>query len=304
MLPQKKMSDVEAEAYTDTVRDWWDAHPFTLGLGSEEENNLTGRVTQADRAFFDEVERKYRKWYIGATYDTPDQPLLAKFVPYESLRGKKVLDIAIGTGWSAVAFAQYGAETYGIDLTAEAIRMSARHAEIKNVTLHLQQMDAQRLQFPDAFFDFVLAWGCYMHMPDTERALAETCRVLKSSGQIAAYWYNKSSWTYWFNFLFLRGILSGKLLTYKFNTTRLVSRYTDGSSKGGNRLTKVYTQKELERMYRSAGFSQVKVETLPMRDEAEGWPMAKFPFFKNFPENLRSWLGRKMAWGVVVTATK
>ncbi len=304
MQPQQKMSEEEAKAYTAKVRDWWNTHPFTVGLGSEGQNDLTGRVGQVDRAFFDEVERKYRKWYVGATFDTPDQPLLAKFVPYESLRGKKVLDIAIGTGWSAVAFAQAGADTYGIDLTEEAIRMSERHAELKGVSLHLQQADAQNLSFPDNVFDFVLAWGCYMHMPDTERALRESCRVLKPGGTAVSYWYNKSSWTYWFNFMFLRGVLAGKLIAYKFNPTRIVSRYTDGSSKGGNMLTKVYSPNELEKMYRAAGFSDVKVETLPLKGEVEGWPVGKFPIFRYLPQPIRTWMGKKWAWGVVVTAVK
>lgn len=301
MEAKKTMPEAEAESYTEHVQSWWNKHPFTLGLGSSAERDLTGPVGEIDRHFFDEVERKMRKWWIGATHES-GEPLLSKFVPYRELAGKKVLDIAIGTGWSTIAFAEHGAEVWGIDLTEEAIRMSRRHAELKGFTPHLAQMDAQALTFADATFDFVLAWGCHMHMPDTERSLREVRRVLKPGCATVAYWYNRSSWTYWFNFVFLRGILGGKLFAYRFNTTRLVSRYTDGSAIGGNALTKVYSPAELVRMYRAAGFSSVKVETMPLKGEVEGWPMAKFPVFRYLPQFIRNWMGKRWAWGLVVTA--
>ena len=303
MEAKKTMPEAEAKAYTTHVQTWWNDHPFTLGIGSTVGNDLTGRVGRVDRHFFDEVERKMRKWWIGATHEE-GQPLISKFVPYKDIAGKKVLDIAIGTGWSVVAFAEHGADVTGIDLTEEAIRMSRMHLELKGLTAHLLQMDAQALTFGPATFDFVLAWGCHMHMPDTERALREVARVLKPGGTTVAYWYNKSSWTYWFNFILLRGILCGKLWTYRGNTTRLVSRYTDGSALGGNALTKVYSPRELERMYRNAGFLSVKVETMPLKGEVEGWPMAKFPVFQYLPQSVRRWMGKQWAWGLVVTAEK
>jgi len=305
MEPKKHMPETAAREYTDVVRSWWDEHPFTLGLGSREANDLTGRVGEdIGLDFFNEVERKMRKWWIGATYDEGG-PLIGKFVPYDDLRGKDVLDIAIGTGWSTVAFAEYGATVNGIDITPEAVRMTRRHLELKNLEkdVRLAQMDAQRLEFPDRCFDFVLAWGCYMwHMPDTYRALQETHRVLKSGATAVSYWYNKSSWTYWFNFMFLRGVLCGKLLRYRFNPTRIVSRYTDGSAVGGNSLTKAYSPSELTRMYRNAGFRSVRIDTMPLQGEVEGWPAGKFPVFKYLPSGLRRWMGRKWAWGLVVTA--
>ena len=81
-----------------------------------------------------------------------------------------------------------------------------------------------------------------------------------------------------------------------------MSRYTDGSSHGGNALTKVYSPRDLKRMYQAAGFSSVKIDVLPLKGEVEGWPMAKAPFFKYLPKGVRDWMGRRWAWGMVVTA--
>lgn len=227
MNPTKRMSAEDAQSYTDNVRQWWDRNPFTMGLGSKEENDLTGRVEQVDAKFFQETDRKLRKWWVGATHEE-GQRVLAKFVPYALLRGKKVLDIAIGTGWSVVDFAAEGAQVTGIDLTDEAVRLTQRHLALKGLTADVQRMDAQQLAFADGSFDFVLAWGCLMHMPDTERALKQIARVLVPGGGTVAYWYNKSSWTYWFNFIFLRGILCGSSRTGGGSRWRAVLRARRG----------------------------------------------------------------------------
>lgn len=287
------------------VENWWNENPFTCGTASAERCDLTGRLDKIDEESFVQIERRMRKWWIGATYDDPNSPLLSRIFSYESLKGKHVLDIAVGTGWSSVEMARYAQTVTGIDLTDEAIRISTIHAGLKGISnVRFQKMDAQHMTFSDSSFDFVLAWGCHMHMPNTEASLAEVCRVLRPGGMTVAYWYNKSSWTYWFNFFFLRGILLGKLITYKGNMTRIVSRYTDGSSKGGNALTKAYTPFELEDMYRTAGFTSVWTRVMPIKNEVEGWPMDKLKLFKFLPKSWRTYLGRKMAWGQVVLAMK
>ncbi len=301
-LPRKTMSKEEAKSYTEVVRNWWNSHPFTLGLASNESGNkydITGRMEQLDLHFFQEVDRKMRKFY-GTSGQPEGAPLLSTLVPYEELRGKKALDIAVGSGWSAVTLAEQGVETYGIDLTEEAIRMTARHAELKGVKLELKQMDAQHLEFPDNYFDYVQAWGCLMHMPDTERAIAEILRVLKPGGRFLAYMYNKDSLTYWFSFFFLRGILKGDLIKYKGNMTAIVSRYSDGAPVGGNMLTKAYSKKEARKLF--AAFNDVKVHPFYIPIEVESWPSRAFPFFKHFPAGFKKWLGSKLAWGLIIEA--
>jgi ubiquinone/menaquinone biosynthesis C-methylase UbiE len=290
--------------HTEKVRNWWNDHPFTAGVGTSAEQDLTGRVSTLDINTFNNIERRMRKWWKGATYEKPEDPLISKMVPYSELQGKDVLDIAIGSGWSVVDFAKAGANVTGIDLTDEAIKMTTEHLKIKGLNATLKRMDAQNLEFPDNSFDYVLGWGCFMHMPDTPGAIKQVYRVLKPGGRTCSYWYNKSSWTYWFNFIFLRGILLGKLIKYRFNTTRLVSRYTDGAAKGGNELTKVFSPKELKAMHEAAGFKDVRVEVLCLPGEVEGWPAGKFPIFRYLPQGIRKWLGDRYAWGLIVYATK
>lgn len=305
-LPRKTMSAEEARSYTERVRSWWNAHPFTLGLASSAQGanyDITGRVEDLTPAFFAEVDRKMRKFY-GESGQAAGAPLLSALVPYGELAEKSVLDIAVGSGWSTTTLAAQGAKVTGIDLTDEAVRMTKRHLELKNLSADIQRADAQSMPFPDASFDYTLAWGCLMHMPDTEQAIREIFRTLKPAGRTLAYMYNKDSLTYWFSFLFLRGILKGDLIRYRGNATAIVSRYSDGAPVGGNMLTKAYSKREAAQLFAQAGFSAIKVYPFYIPIEAESWPSRSFPIFKYLPAGIKRWMGTHWAWGLIVEAAK
>jgi demethylmenaquinone methyltransferase/2-methoxy-6-polyprenyl-1,4-benzoquinol methylase len=164
-------------------------------------------------------------------------------------------------------------------------------------------MDAQHLTFADNSFDFVDAWGCLMHMPDTEGAIKEMYRVTRPGGRALAYMYNKSSWPYWFNIIFVRGVLMLGLLRFKGDTVRLTSRYSDGYSLGGNMLTKFYTPNEVGNMFRDAGFKHVVSKPWEIPHEADHWPMRSVPLFKYVPTPVKHWLSQ-FGYGLIITAEK
>lgn len=288
---------------TDQIEKWWDQNPFTWGL-SDKSADLVGRVDPAsmDMRYFEEVERKFRKHTRGGS-QADGAPLLSAYVDYDWLGGKQALDIAVGSGFSMVALIQGGAQVTGIDLTDFAVVQTKRNLELRGMQGIVQKMDAQHMTFADRSFDFVDAWGCLMHMPDTQGAINEIYRVLRPDGRVLAYMYNKSSWPFWFNLIFLRGILQGKLITYRFNIDKLTSRYSDGFSVGGNMLAKFYTPAGAAAMFIKAGFS--KVEALPfiLDDEVDGWPMARFPIFKYLPHGIKRRMAR-WSYGLIIKAEK
>ena len=91
---------------------------------------------------------------------------------------------------------------------------------------------------------------------------------------------------------------------YGFNSTRLVSRFTDGQSQGGNILTKVYTKKQLKKMYNKAGFDNVDVSNLFIEGYADRLPAIKFPIFKFLPKKIKDYLSKRLSWGLIVKAHK
>lgn len=286
------------------VRDWWNKNPYTYGLSKTDSYRDVGDITNEtlDAPFFDNYMRKVRKHFQDA--QQPDEPLAARFLDYGWLNGKKVLDIACGFGWATVEMARAGAIVTGIDLTPRAIEVAKKHLEVRGLQADLRVMDAQQMDFPDGTFDFVHAWGCLMHMPDTEQAISEIYRVLKPGGRTSGYMYNKNSVSYWWHIWFLRGVLMGRLITYRGDTTKLSSRYTDGVSFGGNALAKVYTPKAAARMFEQAGLRQVTVNPWGPPMMLDSFPVGRFPLGKKLPYSVKKAIASRYGWGMIYRAEK
>lgn len=288
------------------IKNWWNQNPFTFGASQTAlKGDQVGRIDlgKMDLRYFEEIDRKFRKHSRGGGQDD-DEPILSKLVNYNLIRNKKVLDIAVGSGFSLVSFAKGGGEVTGIDLTDYAVMEAKRNLDLRGLKGEVLKMDAQNLQFSSNTYDFVNAWGCLMHMPDTEKAIEEIYRVLKPSGHTLAYMYNKSSWPFWFNLFFLRGVLLLKLFKYKFDITRLASRYSDGYTTGGNMLTKFYTPNQVKRMYENTGFKKVIVFPWQLSDEPNNWPLRSFPIFKYLPKFIKNFMSKRWGYGLIVQAQK
>ena len=143
-----------------------------------------------------------------------------------------------------------------------------------------------------------------MHMPDTAGAIREIYRVTKHGGRTLAYMYNKSSWPFWFNLILLKGIVLGGLVRFRGDITRLASRYSDGYTTGGNPLTKFYKPKDVENMFRAAGFKTVEAYPWDLPYEPDGWPLRIFPVFKYLPRKIKAYMSKHWGYGLIVKAQK
>ena len=289
-------------ADTREVQDWWNAHPFAFGVSNTKKDQVgTVPVERMDLAYFKEVERKFRKHHRFAAQND-GAPLLSNLIDYTALRGKQVLDVATGSGFLAVSFASAGAEVTAIDLTPFAVEHAKRNFVARSLHGTVREADAQMLPFNDASFDVVVAWGCLMHMPDTEQAIREIQRVLKPGGRVVAYMYNKNSWPYWFNIIFLRGILLCGLVRYGFDVVKLTSRYSDGYSEGGNPLTKFYSPGHVSLMFREAGFTHIISKPWVLPEEPNSWPLRSCPIFKYLPQFMKTRMAY-FGYGLIVEAS-
>lgn len=298
------MKNNSNKTLNDQVKDWWNSNPYTYGLSKKDGYRDVGDVSnqELDSKFFEKYMRKVRKHFDDA--QQPTNLIASRFIDYGSLAGKRTLDIACGFGWGTVEMARAGAQVSAIDLTPRAIEATSKHLANWNLTGEARVMDAQNMEFADNTFDFVLAWGCLMHMPDTEKAIAEIYRVTKPGGRVFGYMYNKNSISYWWNIWLLRGVLMGKLRAYQGDINRLVSRFTDGESFGGNRLTKVYTPAEATEMFAKAGFKDVRFRPWGPPAMISSFPIGKFPIGRLFPYGLRKAMADRWGWGMVFDAQK
>lgn len=90
-----------------------------------------------------------------------------------SLRGKRVLDIACGTGEWLAELQRRGATPSGIDISTRAVD----HCRLVLPGADIRLGVAERLPFRDASFDLVTCMGSLEHFLDQPRALAEMRRV-------------------------------------------------------------------------------------------------------------------------------
>jgi demethylmenaquinone methyltransferase/2-methoxy-6-polyprenyl-1,4-benzoquinol methylase len=99
--------------------------------------------------------------------------------------GERILDVAGGTGTSALPLAQRGAQVCVIDLSAGMIDVGRqRMAEHPEAEISFQVGDATALTFPDASFDAVTSSFGLRNVQNPKLALDEMRRVTKPGGRI------------------------------------------------------------------------------------------------------------------------
>lgn len=98
--------------------------------------------------------------------------------------GMAALDVATGTGSTALAAAETGARVWGLDLTHRLLLAAREQASARQLAAHWIQGDAAALPFPDRSFDCVLSTMGVMCVPDQRRAAGELVRVCRPGGVI------------------------------------------------------------------------------------------------------------------------
>jgi len=132
-----------------------------------------------------EVQRE--TWSTG-NYATIGNPLLimgellCEAVDVRS--GQKVLDVATGSGNTALAAARCFCEATGVDYVPDLIEHARRRAQAEGLEVNFEVGDAEDLPYPDASFDVVLSTVGVMFTPDQEKAAQELLRVCRPGGKI------------------------------------------------------------------------------------------------------------------------
>jgi ubiquinone/menaquinone biosynthesis C-methylase UbiE len=125
----------------------------------------------------------------------PAQSALLDFA--ELVSGKRVLDVACGTGlvtFRAASIVLPRGEVVGTDISEQMIETAgdvARARGIANTVFH--RMDAEQLALDAATFDVALCALGLMYVPHPEIALGEMHRILKPGGRaVCAVWGQRS----------------------------------------------------------------------------------------------------------------
>lgn len=124
--------------------------------------------------------------------------------------GDLALDLCCGTGDLALALAQHGAETTGLDFSEQMLAVAQgrrRKAEGRNRNpqllhsafslLTFRQGDAQRLPFPENSFDIVTVGYGLRNLTNWERGLDEMFRVAKPGARLVVLDFGKPANWLW-----------------------------------------------------------------------------------------------------------
>jgi ubiquinone/menaquinone biosynthesis C-methylase UbiE len=98
--------------------------------------------------------------------------------------GQRVLDVAAGTGNTAIRAAEAGAEVVASDLTPENFEAGRREAEARGVELEWVEADAESLPFAGGEFDAVTSSFGAIFAPDHRAVADEMLRVCRPGGTI------------------------------------------------------------------------------------------------------------------------
>lgn len=109
--------------------------------------------------------------------------------------GQRVLDVACGTGNTALAAGRRFCEAVGVDFVPSLIERARQRAAAERLPTTFEVGDAESLPFEDASFDVVLSVFGSMFAPDQEKAASELLRVCRPGGRIGmANWTPEGMW--------------------------------------------------------------------------------------------------------------
>jgi ubiquinone/menaquinone biosynthesis C-methylase UbiE len=130
---------------------------------------------------------------MKSTWMAGDYGAFAKFMEPGALEilagwqippGARMLDVGCGAGQIAIPAARAGVNVTGVDIAPNLISQARARASTEGVVAQFDEGDAERLPYPDAWFDVVVSLIGAMFAPRPEQVASEFLRVCRSGGRI------------------------------------------------------------------------------------------------------------------------
>jgi ubiquinone/menaquinone biosynthesis C-methylase UbiE len=273
------------------VRDWWNRNPMSYDVDDPIP------YEEGSREFFREIDRRiFHPRYMRLTADKSGKPF-SLFVDFDSLHGKDVLDVGIGSGIATQMFAEAGAKVTGVDLTEWAVETTRRRLATFDLDGVVQQADAEQLPFADSSFDLVFSWGVIHHSSNMDQALSELVRVTRPGGQIVLMVYHRRSLFFVVYRGFQRFLPIARRLGLHFEGARA------GETEG--LIARHFTVDELRRKLEGVGLTNVWIQ--PYGQDAELLPLPRrirVPITERLPRRMKDPILRRLGHQLGVAATK
>ncbi len=124
-------------------------------------------------------------WYTASGFHRDSDGLTALLRLAAPSAEDGALDVATGTGFTALALAPRCRRVVALDLTPQMLAQAQRLQRDRGVlNVLFCQGDAEALPFRDGAFDIVTCRVAAHHFPDLQRALDEMARVTRPGGRV------------------------------------------------------------------------------------------------------------------------
>jgi len=104
---------------------------------------------------------------------------------YAHLDGTCILDIGCGLGTYVKKLLAFSDDVYGVDIDPDKVAQAQKQLE------HIYLAPAERLPFPDAYFDVILLHEVLEHVADDRQSVHEAYRVAKMGGRLVIFVPNR-----------------------------------------------------------------------------------------------------------------
>ena len=133
-----------------------------------------------------------------AWYQRTEPEMFQILDPYD-WTGLRVIEVGCGQGPTLNYLARNGAIVYGLDMSSRSLQKTkVGTVELGTTQLtHLVQADAERLPFPDGYFDMAVSLGVLHHTPDTTVGVNEIYRMLRPGGASIVMLYRSGNPKWW-----------------------------------------------------------------------------------------------------------
>jgi 2-polyprenyl-3-methyl-5-hydroxy-6-metoxy-1,4-benzoquinol methylase len=189
----RKRTSVEAvDAVQVGNRRWWTDYPMAY------EGKSSIGVAAFSAAWFDEIDQRFLH---GARLFATDAVPFDRLIPFERLKGRRVLEIGCGMGLHTELLVRAGAHVTSVDLSPRSVEATSRRLTLKGLTATVIQADAEHLPFAPGSFDFVWSWGVIHHSSRTALIVRHISEVLTAGGEAKVMVYNREGAAAWHVFL-------------------------------------------------------------------------------------------------------
>jgi SAM-dependent methyltransferase len=270
----KRSLDLPIEDVQKGNRAWWTANPMAYDWHGE----IAAEKFSAE--WFDAIDARFLD--SARLYATDAQPF-DRLIPFERLKGARVLEIGCGMGLHSELMTRAGADVTAIDISPTSVEATRRRLDVKGLTAEIVEGDAVALPFEDDTFDFVWSWGVIHHSAQTARIVRQVHRVLKPGGEARVMVYNREGMVA--RIVFVRDLLlRGGFRRHSFD--ELLQQGTDGFH------ARFYVQDQFEDLWR-AFFDDVGSEIVGQDSDAV--PLPRGLRARIVPLMPESWLRRAQA---------